>query len=80
MPKVRSAVTRRECRCGYHKAGDEFDIGGLCPPLCHVLWHTIYPSVYALLNGGSLDYGPGRAPCFDAQYPDGDRVCIHGSG
>ncbi len=78
MPQVKLTVTRSECRCGYHKTGEEFTVGDLCPPLCHELWHTIYPSVYALLNGASLDYGSVRAPQFDAKCPDGGRVCVHG--
>lgn len=78
MRKVKLTVTRSECRCGYHRAGDTFVVGDLCPPLCHELWHTVYPSVYALLSGASLDYGEGRAPEFDAKCPDGGRVCVHG--
>lgn len=78
MPKVRLTVTKGECRCGCHKTGEEFIIGDLCPPLCHELWNSIYPSVYALLNGAELDYGSERAPCFDAKCPDGGRVCVHG--
>ena len=50
----------------------------LCPPLCHELWNSIYPFVYALQNGASLDYGDCRAKMFDAACPDEGRVCIHG--
>lgn len=50
----------------------------LCPPLCHELWNSIYPSVYALLCGGELDYGDGRAKMFDGKCPDEGRVHIHG--
>ncbi len=50
----------------------------LCPPLCHELWNTIYPCVYALRNGAELDCGEGRAKMFDAKCPDGGRVQIHG--
>ena len=78
MPKVKLTVTESRCRCGYVKAGDTFLVDDLCPPLCHELWNVIYPSVYALKNGGDLDYGDGRAKCFDARCPDGGRVCIHG--
>ena len=78
MRKVKLTVTASECRCGYHKQGDEFLIGDLCPPLCHELWNSIYPAVYALLNGAHLDYGETRAPQFDAKCPDGGRVCVHG--
>lgn len=78
MRTVKLTVTHGECRCGYHKEGDEFLIGDLCPPLCHELWHTVYPSVYALLNGAELDCGAERAPNFDAKCPDGGRVCVRG--
>lgn len=78
MRKVKLTVTDGECRCGYHKEGDEFLIGDLCPPLCHELWNTVYPAVYALLNGAQLDYGETRAAQFDAKCPDGGRVCVHG--
>lgn len=67
-----------KCRCGYFKKGQEFIVEDLCPPLCHELWNNIYPSVYALQNGASLDYGEGRAKVFDAKCPDEGRVCIHG--
>ncbi len=78
MRKVKLTVTESACRCGYHKAGETFVVGDLCPPLCHELWHTIYPSVYVLLNGGDLDYDTVRAPQFDAKCPDGGRVRVHG--
>lgn len=78
MPKVKITVTRSSCRCGYVKAGDEFIVEDLCPPLCHELWNVIYPSVYALRNGAELDYGEGRAGMFDAKCPDGGRVWVHG--
>lgn len=78
MAKVRLTVTDSRCRNGYCKKGDTFLIEDLCPPLCHELWNTIYPMVYALLNGAELDYGEIRAKMFDAKCPDGGRVCIHG--
>jgi uncharacterized repeat protein (TIGR04076 family) len=78
MPKVKLTITESKCRCGYFKKGQEFIIEDLCPPLCHELWNSIYPSVFALRNGASLDYGDGRAKVFDAKCPDGGRVCIHG--
>ena len=80
MPKVKLTVTESKCRGAYCKKGDEFLIGDLCPPLCHELWNTIYPLVYALQNGAELDYGPGRAKKFDAKCPDGGRVSVHGEG
>lgn len=58
--------------------GQEFIVEDLCPPLCHELWNSIYPLVYALQNGASLEYGQTRAKMFDAKCPDGGRVCIHG--
>lgn len=78
MPRVRLTVTKGECRCGYHKTGDTFLVDDLCPPLCHELWNSIYPYVYALQNGAALDHGDARAKAFDAKCPDGGRVCIHG--
>lgn len=42
------------------------------------LINWIYPFVYALQNGASLDYGDCRATIFDAACPDEGRVCIHG--
>lgn len=78
MGKVRLTVTFAKCRCGYHHTGDEYLVGDLCPPLCHELWHGIYPAVYTLLNGGLLDCGDRRMPCFDARCPDGGRVQVHG--
>ena len=76
--KVKLTVTESACRCGYHQKGDTFLVEDLCPPLCHELWSAVYPFVYALLNGGSLDCGEGRGDCFDAGCPDGGRVRIHG--
>lgn len=78
MPKVKLTVTKSRCRCGYVKEGDEFLVEDLCPPLCHELWNSIYPSVYALRNGAELDCGAIRAKMFDAKCPDEGRVWIHG--
>lgn len=78
MKKVKLTVTESRCRCGYVKAEDTFIVDDLCPPLCHELWNSIYPSVFALKNGAVLDYGTERAKCFDAMCPDGGRVHIHG--
>ena len=78
LKKVKLTVTESNCRGGYSKKGDEFIVEDLCPPLCHELWHAIYPFVYALQNGAELDYGECRARQFDAKCPDGGRVCIHG--
>ena len=78
MAKVKLTVTESKCRCGYHKRGDAFIVEDLCPPLCHELWNTIYPLVYALQNGAELDYGDRKAKMFDAKCPDECRVKIHG--
>ena len=78
MAKVLLTVTSSRCRCGYCAEGDRFIVEDLCPPICHELWNSIYPSVYVLLNGGTLDRGEERARCFDGKCPDGGRVCIHG--
>ncbi len=78
MPKVKLTITQSDCRSGYHKKGDVFIVGDICPPLCHELWNTIYPSVYALLNGASLEHGEERQTYFDAKCSDEERVHIHG--
>ena len=78
MSKVRLIITESNCRSGYFSKGQEFIAEELCPPLCHELWNSIYPSVYTLLNGGSLDHGDGKAKMFDAKCQDEERVSIHG--
>ena len=78
MRKVKLTVTAGDCRSGYFKAGQEFIVGDLCPPLCHELWNVVYPYVFALQNGADLDCGDGRKKGFDAACPDGQRVRIHG--
>lgn len=78
MAKVKLTITESRCRCGYFRPGQEFIVEDLCPPLCHELWHSIYPMVYALRNGAALDYGLARARQFDAACPDGGRVRLHG--
>lgn len=78
MPKVKLTVAESRCRGGYHRAGDTFIVEDLCPPLCHELWNSVYPSVYALLNGGDLDCGETRAKRFEARCPDGGRVVLRG--
>ena len=78
MAKVKLTITDTKCRCGYFQKGQEFIVEDLCPPLCHELWNSIYPSVYALLNGAELDYGTTRAKMFEAKCPDEGRVSIHG--
>lgn len=78
MPKVKLTVTESRCRENCCKAGDEFIVDCICPPICHELWHRIYPYFCVLQNGGDLDYGEIRAKCFDVTCPDHDRVKIHG--
>ena len=78
MGKVKLTIIESNCRGGYCKKGDTFIVEDLCPPLCHELWHAIYPFVYVLQNGADLDYGNRRAKQFDAKCPDGGRVWIHG--
>ena len=78
MAKVKLTVTESCCRDGSCKAGDVFWVEGLCPPLCHELWNSIYPQVFALLNGAELDHGETRAACFDGACPDGGRVKVRG--
>lgn len=78
MAKVRLTVLESRCRCGLHKKGDTFLVEDVCPPVCHELWHIVYPMVYTLLNGGELDYGDSRAKAFTAACPDGGRVILHG--
>ena len=78
MARVKLTVTESRCRGGYCQKGDTFIIEDLCPPVCHELWNSIYPLVYALQNGAELDYGSTRAKMFDAQCPDGGRVRVRG--
>jgi uncharacterized repeat protein (TIGR04076 family) len=78
LPKVKLTITRSTCRCAYFKVGDEFIADDLCPPLCHELWNNIYPLVFALKNGATLDYGTIYSKQFDAKCPDEGRVSIHG--
>ena len=78
MPKVKLTVLESRCRSGYCRAGEEYIVEDLCPPVCHEFWHSMYPFVYALLNGGELDCGETRARMFEARCPDGGRVVIRG--
>ena len=76
--RVKLTVLRSNCRSGYFKAGDEFVVEDICPPLCHELWNRAYPYVFALQNGGDLDCGEVRAKRFEVQCPDEGRVLIRG--
>lgn len=76
--KVQLTIVESKCRSQHHKAGDQFIVGDVCPPICHELWQGIYPSVYVLLNNGDLDYGPSKAKRFSYRCPDNGRVLIEG--
>lgn len=78
ISKVKLTIMENRCRGGYCKAGDVYIVEDLCPPLCHELWNSIYPLVYALQNGSDLDYGNIRAKKFDAKCMDEGRVCVYG--
>ena len=78
MAKVKLTILESRCRSGYCFTGDTFIVNDLCPPICHELWNSIYPSVYALLNGATLDYGESRAKIFEAKCPDEGRVIVRG--
>ncbi len=78
MNKVRITVLESRCRDGLCSAGDMFLVENVCPPLCHELWSVIYPQVYTLQNGGSLDHGDERVFFFEASCPDGGRVKVRG--
>lgn len=78
MAKVKITITDSSCRGGYHKKGQVFFVEDLCPPICHELWNSMYPLIYALQNGAELDHGNIRAKKFDVKCPDGGRVCVHG--
>ena len=43
MPKVKRTIVESCCRGGYHRAGQEFLVEDLCPPLCHERWNSICP-------------------------------------
>lgn len=76
--KVKLTIIESKCRGNYHQIGDEFIVEDICPPICHELWQCIYPSVYVLLNGGSLDLGNIKAKEFSFKCPDQGRVVIKG--
>lgn len=75
---VELTITESRCRGGYCRKGDTFLVDDLCPPICHELWNNLYPMLYALQNGAELDYGAGKARCFDLKCPDEGRVTVHG--
>ena len=76
--KVKLTILESRCRDGLCKAGDTYLVGSICPPLCHELWSVLYPQVFALQNGATLDCGETRAHCFTAPCPDGGRVKVFG--
>lgn len=76
--KVKLTILESKCRGNYHKKGDSYIVEDVCPPICHELWNNIYPNIYTLLNGGSLDYGNQKSKKFEARCPDGGRVLVQG--
>ncbi|WP_291576351.1 TIGR04076 family protein [Clostridium sp. UBA4548] len=78
MSKVKLTIIESNCRSGHHKKDDSYIVEDTCAPICHELWNSIYPSIYVLLNGGTLDYGNSKATKFQAKCPDGGRVVILG--
>ncbi|WP_252187705.1 TIGR04076 family protein [Anaeromonas frigoriresistens] len=76
--KVKLTILESKCRGNYHRTGDTFIVEDICPPICHELWQSIYPSVYTLLNKGDLDYEATREKKFRMRCPDNGRVLIHG--
>ncbi|WP_461614178.1 TIGR04076 family protein [Clostridium sp. Marseille-QA1073] len=78
MAKVKLTIKESKCRCGYYKNSDSFIVEDICPPICHELWNSICPSVYALLNGATLDYGNYKEKKFKMKCPDNGRVVIYG--
>lgn len=78
MTTVKLTILRSDCRGGYHKAGETYYVEDLCPPICKELWYQAYPYIFALQNGGELDYQTGIAKQFDVHCPDGGRVLLHG--
>ena len=76
--KVKLTILESRCRDGLCTAGDTCVVENTCPPLCHELWSVIYPQVFALINGASLDHGDDRVAFFEASCPDGGRVKVRG--
>lgn len=78
MSKVKLTITASCCRSEYHHSGEVFIVEDLCPPMCHELWHSIYPNVMVLLNHGDLDCGELRQKHFEMNCPDNGRVTVSG--
>lgn len=78
MKKVKITVLSACCRCDLHRAGEEFIVGEICPPVCAELWHRAYPYVFALQNGAELDCGDSKARSFTVSCPDEGRVKLKG--
>ena len=78
MSRVKLTVIESDCRCALFRAGEEFVVEDLCPPLCMELWHAAYPYVFALRNGAELDAGEGKARAFEVRCPDEGRVVLRG--
>ena len=78
MKKIKITVLSSCCRGGVHRAGDEFIVEDICPPICAELWHRAYPYVFALQNGAELDCGDSKARSFTVSCPDEGRVTLKG--
>ena len=78
MLAVKLTIIESRCHAGLHHSGETYEVGDVCPPLCHELWQCIYPQVYALLNGADLDSGSERSRSFSMRCPDKGRVLVRG--
>ena len=78
MKQVKITVISACCRSEHHKAGEEYIVGDICPPICAELWHRAYPYVLALQNGALLDCGEGKSRSFTVSCPDENRVTLRG--
>ncbi len=76
--KIKLTIIESKCRSNYHKKGDSFIVGDLCPPICHELWQCIYPYVHTLQNNGELEMGKEKGKRFTMKCPDNGRVIING--
>jgi len=74
MSKVKIIIKQTKCRCNYFKEGEVFMIDDKCAPICHELWHAMYPFIYVLLNNGLLDYGDQKTTKSTIRCPDNGRV------
>ncbi|MDK2866492.1 MAG: hypothetical protein PWP51_1271 [Clostridiales bacterium] len=75
---VKLTIVNSCCRSGYHKTGETYIVGDICPPICHELWHVAYPNILVLQNGGTLDSGCEKLRKFEVKCPDEGRVTLCG--